>query len=170
MPYTSHFTHPQCTRGHLTGHFTCPLHKWPLPCSTLCWALYHSCPFPSAASHPWALLFQKQAAVARGRSYLPPLGGFHMALLEKAPADQVILGTFPGALWSRQQEKVSLHFPDSEWEAFVCFWHGHWLVHVIREQSGSQGGRKQHGLSPVSSPGVVSSCHSQWQRLMHWKN
>lgn len=96
------------------GHFTCPLHKQPLPCSTFCWALYHSCPFPSAASQPWAPLFQKQAAVARGHFYLPRLGEFHMALLEKAPVDQVILGTFPGALSSRQQEKVSLHFPASE--------------------------------------------------------
>lgn len=57
------------------GHFTCPLHKWPLPCST-CWALYHTCPFPSSASQPWAPLFQKQATVARGCSHLPRLGGF----------------------------------------------------------------------------------------------
>lgn len=69
-----------------SGHFTCPLHMWPVPCSSFCWALYHSCPFPSAASQLWAPLFQKQAAVARGCSYLPPLAGLRMALLEKAPA------------------------------------------------------------------------------------
>lgn len=43
------------------------------------------------------------------------------ALLEKAPGEQVILGTLPSALWSGQQEKMFLHFPASDWESFACF-------------------------------------------------
>jgi len=69
--------------------------------------------FPSATSQPWAPALQKQAVAARGTSNPPPFGGFHMSLLEEAPADQSFLARFPGVLWSRQWEKVALHFPVS---------------------------------------------------------
>lgn len=88
-------------------HFTCPIYNRPLPCSTGYWALYHTCPLPSATSQLGVPALWKQAAAVRGSSNPPPFGGFQMAQLEEAPADQCFLARFPGALWSRQQD----HFP-----------------------------------------------------------
>lgn len=141
-------------------HFTFPLHKWPLPHSTGCWALRHKCLFPSAASQPWALARHKPPEVARDSSNPLPFGGFHMALLKRHQQARVSL---PGFLlydpvnWKRcpcvSQLLVKRNFS-------ACG-----MAIVMREQGGARAVQNQHRLSSMSSPGLIWFCHPQWQHM-----
>lgn len=114
----SHFSHPLLHACHLTLP-TDPLafHLSPAQVTpSLQHRLLGSVPIPIFISCQPVLGTgpQKQVAVARDSSNPPPFGDFHMALWKEAPADQSFLARFPGALWSRQQEQVSLRFPVSD--------------------------------------------------------
>lgn len=157
---------PPCSSNWPLGILPVPCTGGPFPAAPagLCTTHAHFHHLPASPGHHSSKNRQQLQEVVLTFHVLE---GFIWHCWKKNQQTRLSLAHFHISLWSRQQEKVSLHFPASEWGAFVCFgmaidWCMLWesrVEHKLAETS--------MGLSPVSSPGVVSSCHPQWQHLMH---
>lgn len=144
-------------------HFTCPLHKWPLPCSTGCWALYHTYPFPSAASQPWVPDPKNRRQLQEIVLTLHPLEIFIWHCEKRHQQTRVSLPDFlvlygPGnrnRYPSVSQSVIKRNLSACGMALDSCIWWESSVEHELVKTS--------MGLAPSVPQGF---CHPQWQCLM----